>query len=178
MRKEESSHPLLWPLILLVLIGVIAAGWYWAGSSNGGIPVSQGGVLSRSQPIPVAGTGSVPILNHPAAASDDAVAPSTRQPPSRDATAAPVTQTSVSQAEPTASPITTIKEEVKNPTPEELAAIPPPPEAAAAMKAGPPPDILRGMQNPPLHMLQGLKNPPPEFNHALNPGGSPPAPAK
>lgn len=172
MSKPSSVPPLLWPAMMAILVGVIAAGWYWAtvpeNTVGNALPTAD--VIA---PSAIQASSAATSLQPPGGPTVAATASSPEAPITATEPTSPGLQPSKSP-----SPVVTIKENVTNPTPEELAAIPPPPEAAAAMKAGPPPDVLRGMQNPPMHMLQGINNPPPEFKHALNPGGRRPPPSK
>lgn len=169
-------HSLLWPAMAVPLIGVIAIGWRWAAApaqmqkQPASVPIASetktripGTQPSTASTPPMAKSYVSTVASDPASVQSSATAKG--RSPGFTPTAAPVNPTP---------PVATIREEVKDLTPEELAAIPPPPEAQAAMKAGPPPDILRGMQNPPMQYLQGLKHPPPEFKNALNPPGTPP----
>lgn len=175
MRDSSSIHLLRWPVLLVILIAVIAAGWYWADSSGSADTSSNARSDGNTPSLRAGGTPTVPSLNP----QFGSTTPGKMQPPANAMEAAQTTTnpaTATTPAKVTAPP-PLISEQVRNPTPEELAAIPPPPEAAAAMKAGPPPDVLRGMQNPPQHLLQGLKNPPPWVKNALNPPGSPPPPS-
>lgn len=158
--------------MLVILIGVMAAGWHWATAPENTV----GDALPAADVIAPSAIQASPTATplQPPGGSDVAAPAS---PPEAPGTAPEPTSPGL-QPSKSASPVVTIKENVTNPTPEEPAAIPPPPEAVAAMKAGPPPDVLRGMQSPPQHLIQGAKMTPPEFKRALNPpGGSPPAPS-
>lgn len=159
---------------MVILVAVIAAGWYWA-DSNGSADITPNARSDGNTQSLRAGGMPSAALSNPQMGS---TAAGQMQLPTKAVEAAQTTTNAPTAATPAnvTVPPPLISEQVRNPTPEELAAIPPPPEAVAAMKAGPPPDVLRGMQNPPQHLLQGLKNPPPWVKHALNPPGSPPPP--
>lgn len=173
--SQAPGSPVL--LFVVILFGVVIAGWYWAGSGHhiqdspetrrsGGDRTPLLPRADPSPPVPV----PIPAMTVPGAGP---------QIGRGDATLVTPQPPTISSQNATTPPSTgAIRPNSKAATPEEIAAVPPPPEAVAAMKAGPPPDVLRGMQNPPQHMIQGMKMTPPEFKHALNPPGrSPPAPS-
>ena len=153
MKKISLMRPLLWVVWLGLLVFFISAGWFWARLDSS--PQEAPAPASAHEP---------PSATAPAAVSLAALPPVVATAPKADLMPVPEKMKEAPVVRPdvgAVKPVPSIQPHEVMPSPEQLAAMPVPPEVIAAQKFGPPPDILRGMNNPPQEYLNGLKTPPP-----------------